>query len=62
MVYNAKTFVRSILAQDKFSQVLHLSRLASGKEFTSSFLRTVNLLLDCKDSIAVNPTDRKDIE
>jgi len=49
MIHNAKTFVRALLAPDRFSQLLHLSRLRSGKEFYTSFLQTTDVLLKCRN-------------
>ena len=33
MFNNAKIFVRALLAKDKYSQILNLSKLKSGKEY-----------------------------
>lgn len=62
MLHNSKTFVKALLARDKFTQLLHLTKLKSGKEFWRSFLHTTNTLLACNNSNSLNDTDRKDIE
>ena len=62
MVHNAKTLVRALLAPNKFTQISHLAKLMSGKEYTKSFLYTTRVLLECRDINFVNDTDRKDIE
>lgn len=63
MMHNAKTFVRALLAQNKLSQLVHLSRLRSGKEYTKSFLHTTQLLLAIpRNSSFMTAADRKDIE
>ena len=62
MVHNAKTFVRALLARDKFTQVLQLGKLKSGKEYYESFLYTTKLVVECQDWRFINETDRKEIE
>ena len=61
MVHNAKTFVRALLAPNKFKQISHLAKLTSGKEYTKSFLYLTRILLECRDRNFVNDTDYKDI-
>ena len=61
MLHNAKVFVRALLAENKYTQLLHLSKLNSGKEYTNSFLRLTKILLDAGPQ-NVNDTDRKSLE
>ena len=61
MLHNAKVFVRALLAENKYTQLLHLSKLNSGKEYTNSFLRLTKILLDASPQ-SVNDTDRKNLE
>ena len=62
MLHNSKTFVKALLARDKYTQLLHLTRLKSGKEFWRSFLHTTKTLLASNHPQHLNDTDRKDIE
>ena len=65
MLYNAKVFTRALLAQDKYTQLLHLSKLNSGKDYTKSFLRHTKILLDADSNeggLIVFEEDRKNLE
>ena len=63
MVHNAKMFVRSlVMAQDKFTQLLYLAKLKSGKEFTKSLHYLTDVLLRCRNRYILNDTDRADLE
>ena len=62
MMHNAKYFVQALLARNKYSKLLNLSKLKSGKVFNKSFLHTTKILLDCTNTITVNNTDRADLE
>ena len=62
MLHNSKNFVKALLARDKYTQMLHLLKLKSGKEFWRSFLQTTETLLASTESCHLNDTDRKDIE
>ena len=62
MMHNAKTFVRALLARDKFTQIVQLCKIKSGKEYFKSFLHTTKLLVECTDYRFCTETDRKDIE
>lgn len=40
MLHNAKTMVKALLARDKYTKLLHLTRLKSGKEYIRDFEHT----------------------
>lgn len=61
MLHNAKTMVKALLARDKYTKLLHLTRLKSGREYIRDFEHTQKLLLACKNPRYVNQEDKKEM-
>ena len=59
MLYNAKCFVRSLIAKTQFDQVINLVNLQSQRVFTQDVRRTKRLLLKCPNAYYVSKTDKK---
>ena len=62
MLYNTKNFVRALLAQDKYTQMVHLLKLKSGKGFFKSLVYTTKILIACRDPRFMNDSDRRELE
>ena len=62
MYYNAKKFTKSLLAKTRHEQLLNLCLLNSPSNFYKELQRLTNMLLACKNTFYVNPSDRELIE
>ena len=61
MLYNAKCFVRSIIAKTQFDQIINLVNLESHRVFNQDVRRTKKLLLKCPNAYYVSETDKKQL-
>ena len=62
MLYNAKCFVRSLIAKTQFDQVINLVNLQSQRVFIQDVRRTKKILLKCPNNYYVSKTDKRQLK